>query len=75
MTQLEAKKLSLSLYVLYWKSGGSSIASVGQLYDGTRWFAPCNWTNEKAEGICSTKWHYVDKVAEVKVPKRLHPED
>lgn len=36
MTQEEAKKLPLGLYYLFWKDGGSSLAAVGQLYDGSR---------------------------------------
>ncbi len=44
MTPEEAKALPLGLYRLHWMDGGSSLAAVGQCYDGTRWFAPTNWT-------------------------------
>lgn len=38
------------IYKVFWKSGGFSLAAVGSLHDGTRWFAPTNWTGkEKAE--------------------------
>jgi hypothetical protein len=43
MTKVEAKKLKLGLYRLYWKSGGSSLAAVGQGANGDRWMAPVNW--------------------------------
>ena len=33
------------LYRIFWHSGGSSVAAVGSLYDGTRWVAPTNWTS------------------------------
>ena len=36
------------LYRIYWKEkgggGGTSVASVGSLYDGQKWIAPTNWT-------------------------------
>ncbi len=34
------------LYKIYWFSGGSSLAAIGSLHDGTRWIAPCNWTGK-----------------------------
>jgi hypothetical protein len=56
VTKLEARVLALGLYRLHWHTGGSSLASVGQLHDGTRWFAPCNWTSSGKAGIASTQW-------------------
>ncbi|MFY0656279.1 MAG: hypothetical protein JXR12_05960 [Neptunomonas phycophila] len=32
---------------MFWKSGGSSVASIGQTYNGTRWMAPANWTTSE----------------------------
>lgn len=66
MTQEEAKKLSHGLYRISWKEGGASLAAVGSLYDGTRWFAPTNWTNQSTEGIASTSWRMVDYVELIK---------
>jgi hypothetical protein len=40
----ELHTIPLGLYEIFWKSGGSSLASVGNLHDGTRWIAPINWT-------------------------------
>ncbi len=43
MKQKKVKKLSSGLYEIYWKNGGSSLASVGQDENGSMWFAPTNW--------------------------------
>ena len=40
----------LGLYEVFWKSGGSSVATIGMTYDGTRWIAPSNWCNGKEDG-------------------------
>jgi hypothetical protein len=55
------------LYHIYWKGDGSghSLAAVGLLDDGTRWFAPCNWTSETVAGIASTDWSLVESVVRV----------
>jgi hypothetical protein len=59
MNKIDVQKLRHGVYRLFWKGGGSSLASVGSLYDGTRWFAPTNWTSQMKEGICSTNWRVV----------------
>ena len=38
-------KIPFGLYEIFWKSGGSSFASVGNMHDGVRWIAPINWTS------------------------------
>lgn len=43
MTEIEAKELRLGVYRIYWRSGGSSVASIYQKEDGTRMLAPSNW--------------------------------
>lgn len=68
MKMEQVNKLDLALYVLIWKEsagGGRSLASVGQLHDGSRWFACCNWTGKDTTGICSTKWEDVKKAVKV----------
>ena len=35
--------LEMGLHRVHWKSGGTSLAAVGQMSDGRKWFAPCNW--------------------------------
>lgn len=55
MTNDEAQRLDHGIYRLTWSSGGTSVASVGSLYDGTRWYLPTNWTGDgKIEA--STAW-------------------
>lgn len=54
------------LYRLYWKDGGSSLAAVGILHDGTRWYAPVNWTNESPKGIAHDDWDRVERAELIK---------
>lgn len=49
------------IYRLYWKSGGSSLAAVGGLSDGTLWFAPTNWTGKEPGAIASIAWYSVER--------------
>lgn len=62
MTQREVQKLGHGLYRLFWKSGGMSLASVGSLHDGRRWFACTNWVSKESDGIACTSWRLVDHV-------------
>lgn len=39
------KGLLHGFYEIYWKSGGSSLASVGYDREGNNWMAPVNWTS------------------------------
>lgn len=43
MNAKEVRALKPGIYVIHWKSGGSSIAAVGVTADGWRWLAPLNW--------------------------------
>ena len=43
MKRSKIQELPHGLYLVYWKSGGQSLAAVGSMSDGTRWLAPCNW--------------------------------
>ncbi len=58
------------VYRLYWKSGGSSVASVGRLSYGGMWFAPANWRASGAEQIASTDWELVEKAELIEVAKK-----
>lgn len=67
MTKIEADKLAHGLYIIHWKdttSGRPSLASVGMTYDGTRWYAPCNWTSSDNARpmVASTDWDIVARV-------------
>lgn len=55
------KTCRAGLYRLHWVSGGTSLAAVGHLYDGTAWFAPINWTSVTTAGIASIEWERVDR--------------
>ncbi len=58
-----ATRLKPGLYVVHWKSGGSSLAAVGCVDNGLNWFAAVNWTSSEAEGIASTRhWRLVARV-------------
>jgi hypothetical protein len=59
MKEEEVKQLVNGIYRIYWKSGGSSLASVGVTFNGGRWLAPINWVSptEKQE-----VWESVKKV-------------
>lgn len=64
------KGLNLGVYKIYWKKrhgGGHSLASVGQTYNGTRWYAPCNWTSENNDypSVASTDWSKIKKVEQI----------
>lgn len=43
MLTTEIHKLKFGVYRVWWKSGGSSVASLGYFSDGRRWLAPSNW--------------------------------
>lgn len=60
--------LKHGVYKIYWKGGGSSLASIGMTYNGINWFAPCNWTSEDNEHpqIASTNWKMVKKIKLIK---------
>jgi hypothetical protein len=68
MKQTEVKELKHGLYKLWWKTGGCSLASVGSTHDGSRWYAPCNWTSQDNERpmVASTDWIDVDRVELIK---------
>jgi hypothetical protein len=60
VTPAEVGDLRHGLYRLHWKSGGASLASVGSLNNGDRWFACTNWTASSVQaGVASTQWELV----------------
>lgn len=62
MKKSKAKELNIGIYRIFWKSGGVSLAAVGQLHDGTKWLAPCNWTSEKEFIAPTDYWKRVKRV-------------
>lgn len=64
------KHLQPGLYRIYWKSGGHSLASVGILHDGSRWYAPCNWTSDpRMKVVCDNDWSFVERVQRIELPE------
>lgn len=63
MTKEEVQKLKHGVYRLYWSARTYSLASVGSLHDGSRWFACANWTSETEEGVTGSgdDWNSVLK--------------
>jgi len=61
MSAWEATGLFPAIYRLHWMEGGSSLAAVGMLHDGARWFAPVNWTGVVQERIASVAWDKVER--------------
>lgn len=73
MTANEARQLPLGLYRIFWDDDQVSLAAVGQCHDGSRWFAPTNWTcavpakPEQAGSwpiarVATTDWDQVSRV-------------
>lgn len=54
MTIRESYKLKAGIYLVHWKSGGTSLAAIGIGRAGDRWLAPCNWVAPVAGD--ATKW-------------------
>ena len=63
MTKEEVQKLKHGVYRLYWSARTYSLASVGSLHDGSRWFACANWTSKTDEGVTGSgdNWDSVVK--------------
>ena len=59
MKQEKAARLRNGIYIVYWKSGGKSIAAVGQKQNGKMWLAPINWI---FAGSGKMTWGLVKKV-------------
>jgi hypothetical protein len=52
------------LYRVFWKSGGSSLASIGVTSDGGRWLAPINWVKPSDDFI---EWDRIDRLERIHV--------
>lgn len=55
MKMSDVQNLPPGIYRIFWKTGGSSLASVGCDKDGKRWLAPTNWL--LANNVDLTNWH------------------
>lgn len=52
----------LGIYKIYWKSGGSSVAAIGNDYEGNRWVAPANWTCDLGGNPTSMLSKHADEI-------------
>ncbi len=52
----------LGIYQIFWKSGGSSLAAVGNDREGNRWLAPINWVSGS-----TTDWSEVSHIRFIEV--------
>lgn len=66
MTEIRLKDVEHGLYLIFWKEGGTSLASVGSNQKGERWFAPTNWIK-----VPSYDWKSVAAVEKIPV-YRIH---
>ena len=60
MKKKDVQELKHGLYRIHWKSGGSSLASVGSMPDGARWMAPTNWVS--GSSASRDVWRAVESV-------------
>lgn len=58
----EMLNCKLGVYRIWWKSGGSSVASIGNDYNGNRWMAPANWTCPRGENPTTMLSKWVDQI-------------
>lgn len=72
MENKDVQKLCHGVYRLYWDEESYSLASVGSLHDGDRWFACTNWTTSKEGGKLigfGSDWLSVEKVELIEANK------
>jgi hypothetical protein len=63
MTGAEVRHLPTGVYRVFWKGGGTSVAAMGQLYDGRKWLVPANWTSESPAKIATTHhWRLIERL-------------
>lgn len=72
MTRDEAYNLKNGLYLIAWKSGGSSLAAVGRRSDGSVWIAPCNWINLDDT---TNHWNEIQHVRVIEVDRVIGDRD
>tara|TARA_R110000772_G_scaffold99174_1_gene198717 strand:- start:3940 stop:4299 length:360 start_codon:yes stop_codon:yes gene_type:complete len=63
MKYSDVQNLDHGLYRIWWKDGGSSLASVGSDQHGFRWLAPTNWiSGSSTSTVC---WDAVDHITPI----------
>lgn len=67
---MQQEKVKPGVYRVFWKSGGSSLASIGMTEDGERWIAPINWVVPAVKTAGSPKqsaWGDVDRLQAIEI--------
>ncbi len=59
---VEMLNCDLGLYIVSWKSGGSSLAAVGNHHNGDRWLAPVNWTSKSGTNPGTVLKKYITEI-------------
>ena len=67
----DVKKFPTGIYVIRWKRGGKSLASVGRTIDGTPWLAPTNWVHVSTDDRAKLVWKMVESMEYVTISDRL----
>lgn len=63
MNKKKVKQLRCGLYQAHWKSGGWSLAAVGQFENGEKWITPTNWVTPVECRTCQRRiWKRVKSV-------------
>jgi hypothetical protein len=62
MLKYETSPLLPGVYIINWQDGTVSLATVGNLYSGYKWFSPQNWVSTVPAGIASDDWHLIRSV-------------
>lgn len=72
MNKTKVQNLSHGLYRVYWKSGGTSLASVGSDRNGDRWIAPTNWISGSSTSMSA--WNEVESMSKYCLPESFSNE-
>lgn len=59
------KDLAWGHCLIYWKSGGSSLAVFGNYQNGERWFACSNWTGAEGEMTVTSLRDYILEIKNI----------
>jgi hypothetical protein len=63
MNKKTLESMPLGLYRVYWRTGGISLAAMGQNANGLRWIAPANWLAPPDAEKCQAYFrHHISKM-------------
>jgi hypothetical protein len=70
MTEIDLGAIEHGLFILFWTSGGTSLAAVGSDASGRRWYAPTNWIT-----VPSFDWSKVAAIQQIPVLRVRQPDE